>query len=116
MSRLDPRATEPRYPIAVVPAPLRIGLETFCYRAGVAPDLVRRFVGLGLLDAHRDTTGALWFRPGQVADLARIRRLRAGLQLNYASLGLVIDLLDRIQRLEDALRTQRAVRSKPPWI
>jgi chaperone modulatory protein CbpM len=115
VSKPDPQTTDPRYPIAVVPTPLRIGLEAFAYRAGVAPELVRRFVALGLLDARRDTRGALWFGPSQLADLARIRRLRVGLQLNYAGLGLVIDLLDRIQRLEDALRTQRAVRSQPPW-
>jgi chaperone modulatory protein CbpM len=48
-----------------------------------------------------------------LAQLARIRRLRAGLQVNYAGLGVVIDLLDRIQRLEDALRKQRPVRSQP---
>ena len=34
----------------------------------------------------------------------RIERLRAGLPLNYAALGLVLDLLDRIHELETALR------------
>ena len=29
--------------------------------------------------------------------IARIQRLRAGLALNYAALGLVLDLLDRIE-------------------
>jgi hypothetical protein len=33
--------------------------------------------------------------------------------VNYAGLGVVIDLLDRIHRLEDALRKQRPVRSQP---
>ena len=32
--------------------------------------------------------------------VARIQRLRAGLGLNYAALGLVLDLLDRIAELE----------------
>ena len=36
--------------------------------------------------------------------MARIQRLRAGFALNYASLSLVIDLLDRIAELEAAGR------------
>ena len=32
--------------------------------------------------------------------MARIQRLRSGLGLNYAALGLVLDLLDRIAELE----------------
>jgi chaperone modulatory protein CbpM len=39
--------------------------------------------------------------------MARIERLRTGLSLNYAALGLVIELLDRITELEGALRRQR---------
>jgi hypothetical protein len=49
----------------------------------------------------------LWFAPGQLAVVARIQRLRAGLGLNYASIGLVLDLLDRITALEAALRRAR---------
>ena len=36
--------------------------------------------------------------------MARIRRLRAGLAINYTAVGLVIDLLDRIAELEAALQ------------
>ena len=36
-----------------------------------------------------------------------MQRLRAGFALNYAALGLVTDLLDRITALEAALRTYR---------
>jgi chaperone modulatory protein CbpM len=44
--------------------------------------------------------------PGRArpATVARIQRLRGGLSLNYASIGLVLDLLDRVDRLEAALR------------
>ena len=98
-----------------MPSAPHLGLETFARRGGLHPELVERFVALGLLEAQRDANGALWFAPNQLAELARIRRLRAGssLQVNYAGLGVVIDLLDRIQRLEDALRKQRPVRSQP---
>ena len=58
----------------------------------------------GLLDADRDAGRDLWFAPGPARTPGRIQRLRAGLRLNYAALGLVIDLLDRIAELEAALR------------
>ena len=75
----------------------RLSLDSFAARAGVHPELVRRFVAL-----------------------ARIQRLRAGLSVNYAALGLVMDLLDRIEVLEAALRTtgsqlpHNSVRSPSP--
>ena len=82
----------------------RLDLDEFAAAAGVHPDLVRRFVALGLLDAARDPSGRLWFAPAQVAAVARIRRLRAGFALNYAAIGLVTDLLDQIAALQAALR------------
>ena len=55
-------------------------------------------------DAGRGSCGS---RPASSRAMARIQRLRAGLALNYAALGLVIDLLDRIAELESALRRAR---------
>jgi chaperone modulatory protein CbpM len=39
--------------------------------------------------------------------MGRVQRLRAGFALNYAAIGLVTDLLDRIAELEAALRSAR---------
>jgi chaperone modulatory protein CbpM len=81
-----------------------LDLATFS-RAGAAhPELVRRLVALGLLEADQDAAGALWFAPAQLVALARIQRLRAGLGLNYAAVGVVLDLLDRVADLERQLR------------
>jgi hypothetical protein len=74
--------------------------------AGLHPELVVRLVRLGLLDATRGPGGELWFTAAEVARAARIQRLRAGLTVNYAALGLVMDLLDRIEVLEAAVRTR----------
>jgi chaperone modulatory protein CbpM len=101
-------ATGARHVLAV---PDRLGLATVARRSGLHPDLVRRYVALSLLDAWTDDRGRLWFPPGTVATIARIQRLRAGLSLNYAAIGVVLDLLDRIAALETALRT----RSERPW-
>jgi chaperone modulatory protein CbpM len=89
------------YPIT---RPSRLSLDRFAREAGLHPQLVQKFVALGLVDAERDATGALWFWPAALVTVARVQRLRAGLSLNYAAIGLVLDLLDRIDELEAASR------------
>jgi len=84
--------------------PVRLDLDAFARLAGLHPDVVRRFVALGLIDASSDPSGTLWLTPSQLPAVARLQRLRAGFNLNYAALGLVVDLLDRIARLEAAQR------------
>jgi len=91
---------------ALVPA-RRLDLESFAAASGMHPDLIRRLVALGCLDASTDSAGRLWFAPGQFAALARIQRLHAAFPINYAAIGLVTDLLDRITALEAALRRAR---------
>lgn len=90
--------------------PTRLGLDTLAARCGVHPDLVRRLVTLGLLepaggaDPWREDRVEVWFLPDQATRLARLLRLRGDLSLNYAALGLVLDLLERIEALESELR------------
>jgi len=82
----------------------RLSLEEFARLSGLHPDLIRRLVALGLIEAYRDPAGALRFSRSELAAVARVQRLRAGFALNYAAIGLVTDLLDRIAVLEAALR------------
>ena len=89
--------------------PIRLSLNTVAERSGLHPARIRPLVALGLLDCTSDANGQLWFAPSTMATLARIQRLRSQLSLNYAAVGLVLDLLDRI----DALEAQ--VRSRQPW-
>jgi hypothetical protein len=84
--------------------PYKLNLRAFARASGLHPELVVRLVQLGLLDATRDAGGDIWFAPAEVVRAARIQRLRAGLSLNYAAVGVVLDLLDRIDVLEAALR------------
>lgn len=96
--------------------PYPLSLDSVALRSGLSPDLVRRFVALGMLDARRDDLGRLRFRGSAPAAIARAQRLRIGLSLNYAAIGLVMDLLDRIEGLETALRRREQVTEEPtPW-
>jgi chaperone modulatory protein CbpM len=92
---------------AARPSLERLSLGEFAVLSGMHPDLIRRLVALGLIEAHRDTAGALWISRSELAEVARVQRLRAGFALNYAAIGLVTDLLDRIAVLEAALRAAR---------
>ncbi len=96
--------------------PRRLDLESFARTAGVHPELVMRLVALGLVHAEQDRRGTLWFTDAQVAEVGRIRRLRAAFALNYASVGLVCDLLDRIAVLESAMRRRPRDPGGRSWI
>ena len=100
--------TAPRFVLARRPG---IQLDVFATRCGLHPDLVRRLVALGLLACQQDARGDLWFEPSALVTVARIQRLRTGLGLNYAAIGLVLDLLDHIEELESASRRRRT----SPW-
>jgi hypothetical protein len=98
--------------VALVRVPL-LGIEQFAGLARLHPDMARRLVSLGLLEACQDASGELWFSASQVSAAARIQRLRAGLALNYAAVGVVIDLLDRIAQLETALHARPDYGGRP---
>jgi hypothetical protein len=85
--------------------PPRLDLGTVAVAARVHPELVRRFVDLGLVRGAVDASGRLWFTPDAPEQVRRIVRLHADLALNYAGIAIVIDLLARI----DALEAQRSV-------
>jgi chaperone modulatory protein CbpM len=100
---MSPQTRPLRYPLVRRPASALLDDEEFARRCGLHPELVRRFWALGLIPAARHVDGSLWFSPAQVPAVARLQRLHASLPLNYAALGLVCDLLDRITGLESAL-------------
>ncbi|MER7519250.1 chaperone modulator CbpM [Streptomyces sp. NPDC126499] len=89
-----------------------VTIEEFAAATGLHPELVRRYVTLGLIEPDTDPDGRLRFGTAHLTRVARIHRLRTGLGLNYAALGVVLDLLDRIEELEAALagRTATTVR------
>lgn len=81
-----------------------LDLEQFARASGLHPEMIIRLVALGLLEPVRDSRGELGFPSSQLVIVARVQRLRHGFALNYAALGLVCDLLDRIEQLEGTLR------------
>jgi hypothetical protein len=73
-----------------------VGLQALAAEAGLHPDLVGRFIRLGLLDPAP-------FSRDAAARLARAGRLRRDLGLHYAGAILACELLARIDELEARL-------------
>jgi hypothetical protein len=93
------------------PARRLVAIETIARDARVHPEMVRQLVRLGLLEARGGTSTAPLFRPQDAFLVARAMRLRRDLGVNYAGAVLAIELLARIEDLEQRLRA--AQRPKP---
>jgi hypothetical protein len=86
----------------------RLSLESFCAECGLHPDFVRKLVDLGLIEADEDGTET-WLDRREITRIARAQRLHDGLSLNWVAVGVVLDLLDRIDALEDEVERLRAL-------
>ena len=95
--------------------PPRMDIGMVAVASGTHPELVERFVELGLVPAVQDAAGRLWFDPAAPALVRRIVRLHADLSLNYAAVALVIDLLARIDVLENRRWVIHSGKETPPW-
>jgi hypothetical protein len=93
----------------------RLDLAAAAAQAGLHPEVVERFVDLGLVPCTTDADGRVWFRPAAPAQIRRIVRLHADLALNYAAIALVLELLERIDALEGRRRILDTEGGRPPW-
>jgi MerR family transcriptional regulator, heat shock protein HspR len=75
--------------------------EVAC-RCGVHPELIDRFVRLGLIDlVERDVRGEPLFQPEVTTMVRKILRLRNQLGVNYAGVGVILELMSRIEAMEE---------------
>ncbi|MCC7077523.1 MAG: MerR family transcriptional regulator [Acidimicrobiia bacterium] len=79
----------------------RLSLSVFSSQCDLHPDLLRRLVDLGLVDPAAEEGDELWFTREQLSVVARAQRLHDGLSLNWVAVGVVMELLDRIEDLEE---------------
>lgn len=85
-------------------SPYLTAREVAC-RCGVHPELIDRFIRLGLIDAtDRDADGEALFQHEVLAIVRRILRIRNQLGVNYAGVGVVLELMARIESLEANIR------------
>jgi hypothetical protein len=84
-------------------APMLVEIEVLAREAGLHPDLVARFVQLGLLEPQIGPDSSARFPRDAASRLARAARLRRDLALNHAGAVLAVELLARIDQLEERL-------------
>ncbi len=76
-------------------------LGEVAYRAGVHPELVERFIRLGLIEiADRTGEGEILFDAGAIPLVRRILRLRNQLGVNYAGIGVILELMSQLDAME----------------
>lgn len=76
--------------------------EEVAKRCGIHPEMVKRLVVLGLIDPVESAPDL--FFPEVTIRIQRVLRLRRDLGVNYSAAALILDLLDRIEELEQRLR------------
>ena len=83
-----------------------LGLSGVAVRCMVHPGLIHRFVRLGLVDPVdlHDEPEQWRFESQVVAQINKIMRLRNELGVNYSGIGVILDLLERIDFLESRIR------------
>ncbi len=77
-----------------------------CKESSLRADLIRRLLNLGLIDPVQTRPEPL-FDEGTLLRVRRMLRLHHDLGIGWTSLGLVMDLLDRIHELETENRQLR---------
>jgi chaperone modulatory protein CbpM len=75
-------------------------LEDVAGRLGLHPDIVRRFLEFGLLEPAEVTGAKIMLDPVALRRIGVIQHLRYDLGINLAGIGVILELLDRIDALQ----------------
>ena len=79
-----------------------LSLHDVATRCGLHPELVERFVALGIIEPVDDQDDH--FTPDATLRIQRLLRLRRDLGINYNAAALILELLERIDDLEARLQ------------
>lgn len=107
-------STRPRTPFSmpIVGTPrggeMYLSGEELARAAGISPARLVRLVHLGLVESV--TPGASQFTVTAAVRLRRMLRLYRDLGVNLAGAAIIVDLLERLERVEAELVRQRAMR------
>ena len=76
-------------------------LTEVAFRTGLHPELIDRFIRLGLIELTGSTDdGEPLFDSEVIPLIRRILRLRNELGVNYAGIGVILELMSRLEALE----------------
>jgi hypothetical protein len=95
------------------PSSSRLSLDALAREAGMHPELVHRFIVLGLVQREGGTAAAPLFPGSAAARLAKAARLRRDLGIGYAGAVFACELLARIDELEVRLLRYETTDGRP---
>ena len=72
--------------------------EELAVAAGIRPTMLARLIRLGVVEPDRPDTGQ--FTAATLARVRRMLRLHAQLGVNFTGAAVILDLLERLHRLE----------------
>ena len=83
-----------------------VTLREVSMRCDIHPEMIIRLVQLGLIDpVGQEKAKEVWIFPIEtVSQVRKIIRLRNDLGINYSGIGIVLELLSRIEVLETRVR------------
>ncbi|HYB43659.1 MAG TPA: chaperone modulator CbpM [Candidatus Methylomirabilis sp.] len=80
---------------------LRMSADELAAAAGISPTMLARLVRLGLIEPAAE--GSAEFTAASARRLRRMLRLRRDLGVNLTGAAIIVDLLERFERLEAEL-------------
>jgi hypothetical protein len=80
-----------------------LSLYDLARRTGVRVEVIQRLFLFGVVDEVERRSGEPYFTAAAIERIERALRLRRELRIGTSSLGLVLDLLDRIEDLRTQL-------------
>jgi DNA-binding transcriptional MerR regulator len=96
-----------RRPSSGSPQGSLLTLQEIARLVGIHPELVDKLMALGLIDPTETTPEPL-FDVATILRIRRILRLRHDLGVNWVGIGIVLDLLAKVEALEqEIVRLQR---------
>ena len=84
-------------------------LTDLAVKGGVHPDVLISFVEYGLLEPVERLGSELYFGVEDVSRLRMIQRLRADMGVNLAGVAVILDLTDKLRRLQGELEWARGI-------
>ncbi|MCL6590348.1 MAG: chaperone modulator CbpM [Firmicutes bacterium] len=80
-----------------------LSIEELASASGLHPELLAYYVEFGLIEPARQSGGRLWFEVETVPRLWMIQRLRAGMGVNLPGVAVILDLTDKIRKLQQMI-------------
>ncbi|MDY6856045.1 MAG: chaperone modulator CbpM [Thermodesulfobacteriota bacterium] len=79
------------------------GIEEIAQKANMSESSIRRYIRMGLITPIKKEKGSYLLRETTLFRIEKIQRLRRDLGVNLSGIGIILDLLERIEDMDRQL-------------